>query len=674
MHRLRYRQVHLDFHTSPAIPGIGVAFDAPQWQDALRAGHVDSITCFAKCHHGWSYHPTTVGKTHPHLDFDLLRAQYDAAKAIDVNVPIYISAGFDEMIVDEHADWQEHRHDGPVRNPTDAGWRKLCFNGPYLPYVCDQIREVAALFPECDGIFLDIITQGPCVCPHCLAWMDERGLDGRDDEAVEACAKQAIEKYYDQTTAACKSGRDDMPVFHNSGHIQRGQTRLYEKYFSHLELESLPTGGWGYDHFPLSAKYCEKLPLDFMGMTGKFHTTWGEFGGYKHPNALRYECAAMLAFGSKCSVGDQLHPGGAMDMSTYGLIGEAYAEVEAKEPWCVDTVNVAEVGLLSSSSVSGDATHHGVADHADTGASRILLEGQVLFDVLDAEMDFSGYRLLILPDDVIVDDGLKAELDAYVNGGGRLLLTGTSGFAPDGSGPRFDLGADWTGESGFSPDYILPEPALRPDWLNEPLVMYLKSQRIKPTVGRSLGDVYGPYFNRDYRHFCSHQHAPARPEPSGFACGVEHGPITYLAHPVFSLYRMAGAVAYKDHVLRVIRSMLGEPMLTTSLPSTARVSLRDQPEQNRSILHLLYANTVSRGGEMRLAGGTVSGNALIEIIDELLPLRDVCVAVRPGRPIAGLTLQPRGAPLEFVTEGDSVRFTVPELVCHQMVELTWADS
>ena len=42
-------------------------------------------------------------------------------------------------------------------------------------------------------------------------------------------------------------------------------------------------------------------------MTGN-HTTRGEFGGYKHRNALRYECAAMLAFGAKCSVGDQLIP------------------------------------------------------------------------------------------------------------------------------------------------------------------------------------------------------------------------------------------------------------------------------------------------------------------------------------------------------------------------------
>ena len=40
---------------------------------------------------------------------------------------------------------------------------------------------------------------------------------------------------------------------------------------THLELESLPTGGWGYDHFPLSARYVQGLGMEFLGMTGKFH-------------------------------------------------------------------------------------------------------------------------------------------------------------------------------------------------------------------------------------------------------------------------------------------------------------------------------------------------------------------------------------------------------------------
>ncbi len=52
MHSLRFRQVHLDFHTSEHIPGIGAAWDKDPWQSTLKAGHVDSITCFSNCHHG----------------------------------------------------------------------------------------------------------------------------------------------------------------------------------------------------------------------------------------------------------------------------------------------------------------------------------------------------------------------------------------------------------------------------------------------------------------------------------------------------------------------------------------------------------------------------------------------------------------------------------------------
>jgi hypothetical protein len=40
---LRTRQVHLDFHTSEFIAGVGADFNKEQWQDALRAGHVNHI-------------------------------------------------------------------------------------------------------------------------------------------------------------------------------------------------------------------------------------------------------------------------------------------------------------------------------------------------------------------------------------------------------------------------------------------------------------------------------------------------------------------------------------------------------------------------------------------------------------------------------------------------------
>jgi hypothetical protein len=670
---LPFRQVHLDFHTSPHIPEIGAKFDKARWQDTLQEARVNSITLFSKCHHGWSYHPTTVGKMHPHLNFDLLRAQYDACKEIGVAVPVYLSAGVDNLAGEEHPEWREINAEGTyagwTASPLKPGFLSMDFLSPYLDYLCLQIEEAARLFPDCDGIFLDIISQSPGVSKWRLAQMAAKGWDAEKLADREQSAQAALLSYFERTTTAAKTSDPNMPIFHNSGHIPRGSHDLL-KFFSHLELESLPTGGWGYDHFPMSAKYVINLGFDFLGMTGKFHTTWGEFGGQKHPNALRYECAAMLAFNAKCSIGDQLHPNGELDPTTYRSIAAAYREVEAKEPWCQDTRPVSDIGVLSS-----EAENHSDRQNApDEGVTRTLLEGHFLFELVDREMDFSRFKLLILPDDVRIDPALKALLDAYMAQGGKMLLTGESGLWNDRAEFAFDLGVDYSGPSEFAPDFALPQPEFRAEFVSTPVVMYLRSQRIRATSGDSLGQIYDPYFNRTFRHFCSHQHTPFRTEASGFDCGVRHGEITYLAHPVFSLYRTYGAVVHREYITKVISSLLGaQPTLQINLPSTARVALNHQATAHRKVLHLLFANTVARGGSMNLSGGTVASNGLtIEVIEELLPLRELRIALRDQPPLKMVTLEPQGTELSFIQSNGVVEFQVDEFTCHQMVALTEA--
>ncbi len=670
---LRFRQIHLDFHTSPAIPGIGVRFDRKHWQKTLRDAHVDSITLFAKCHHGWSYHPTKAGQVHPHLDFDLLRAQYEACKEIGIQVPIYISAGLDNVMSHDHPEWREVLNDGQMGGwagrVVDAGFHMMDFHSPYLDYLCAQISEVVTLFPEADGIFLDIISQHESCGRWSLEYMQANGLDPEVESDRRESSRQALLKYYGQTTSACLSGPNrQMPVFHNSGHISQGDTNIL-KFFSHLELESLPTGGWGYDHFPLSAKYASNLGLDFLGMTGKFHTTWGEFGGFKHPNALRYECAAMMAYGAKCSIGDQLHPEGRLDPSTYKMIGEAYREVETREPWCRDATPVAEIAVLSSESENRGSTRN---SKADTGAGRLLLEGHFLFTVIDRSVPFERYRLLILPDDIAIDTGLARKLRAYLKTGGKLLLTGSSGMKPDGSGFALDIGAAWSGQSPFQPDTILPIRKLRPSFVDSPLVTYLPSQRIKVTDGKSLGQVFDPYFNRTWDHFCSHQHAPARPEPSGFDLGVTHGAITYLAHPIFTLYQAYGAVAYKEFALKVIRSILGvREMIRTDLPSTARVSLNRQENENRYVLHLLHAPTIARGGTLDDPGRLLSHPPQpLEVVEDLIPIGPVKVSLRLPEKVTEARLVPTGRRLKLTRSKGRVTLQIPRFDCHTMVELS----
>ena len=673
MERLRFRQVHLDFHTSPHIPGIGEAFDKQHWQETLRKARVDSVTCFSSCHHGWSYHPTEVGKMHPHLKINLLREQMDACKEIDVNVPVYMTAGVNDVAAYEHPEWHEIADGGVYQGwnttPLTPGFHTMCFNTPYLDYLCDMIRETVTMFPEADGIFLDIIHQGPCCCRWCMDGMQADGFDPENEADRAAFAHKVLMNYYQRSTAAVRSQDPSMRVFHNSGHIQCGNTDIL-KYFSHLELESLPTGGWGYDHYPVSAAYCRKLDLDFLGMTGKFHTTWGEFGGLKHPNALRYECAAMLAYGSKCSIGDQLHPCGKFDDSTYEAIGAAYREVEQKEPWCIDAVSAANVAILSSTAVNHRSGRGDDESAGEIGAARMLLESQIHFDLLDDTMDANAYKVLLLADDIRVDAALKKTLDTFLANGGKLILSGESGLERDDAGFAVPVGADHAGISPYQPDYILPGPDFRPAFLSTPYVMYLPSQRIRATTGRSLGQVHDPYFNRSYKHYCSHQHAPFKPEVAGFDCGVMTDNILYFAHPVFSIYRGYGAVVVKMYVMSAIETFIGPDLqLATNLPSQARVSLMHQPEHKRFILHLLYVSTICRGGPLSLSGGTVRASYALEVIEELNPLNDITVTVHVPETITRVTLEPQGIDAAFAADDGGVSISVESLTCHQVVAL-----
>ncbi len=670
---MRFRQVHLDFHTSPLISGIGEKFNKKEWQETLLEARVDSITCFSCCHHGWSYHPTKVGRMHPNLKFDLLRAQVDACHEAGIRVPVYVSGGFNEMIREAHPEWQACDEKGfPYSEPFGAFFHKLCFNTDYMDFLCDLLRETATLFRDADGIFIDIISQGPCCCPKCLRDMREQGYDPENLDDSKRFARKVLLNYYRRTVEAIHEVAPDMPIFHNSGNIPKWDREILP-WFSHLELESLPTGGWGYDHYPMSAAFCRNLGMEFLGMTGKFHTTWGEFGGFKSANALRYECAAMIANGSKCSIGDQLHPSGRLDASTYRIIGEAYRGVEQKEAWCDRVTSGSEIALMGvEGTITDPLDAWGLDNAGDIGASRVLQELHLPFDYVRPDMDLSRYRMLVLPDRVRLTPENAAVVNGFIARGGKVVLSGTSGMKADADEFVVDIGADYMGENVLNPSYIRCAEAYAPEDITTPFVVYSASRRIKAAPGvKTLGEVYDPYFQRAWDHFCSHQHTPYRLEGSGFAAGTLTGQVLYFAHEVFSVYRGFGSVALRQFIGRAISALAGEDIqICCDMPSQGRVTFMNQEAENRGILHLLYANTILRGG-VCTRDGHEYGRPVMEIIEDLNPCPAVHVSLRVSRAVRSVTLEPSGEALPFTVADGRVELTVPSFVCHQMVVLRY---
>lgn len=656
---MRFRQVHLDFHTSEAIHHIGQDFNKEQFQDMLRLGHVDSITVFSKCHHGWAYHPSEVNEMHPHLDFDLLGAQIEAAHEMDVKTPIYVSAGLDEKLARRHPEWLI-RDEKDRTNWADgfmmAGYHQFCLNTPYLDILISQVEEVVTNY-EGDGIFLDIVGVRKCYCQYCVRSVQAAGEDPRNLEAMKKIWERTYASYTSRVKEAVDAIKPNTPIFHNGGHIRCGRRDLAQMN-SHLEVESLPTGGWGYDHFPLSARYVQTLGMDYLGMTGKFHLMWGDFGGFKHPNALRYETALSLANGARCSIGDQLHPEGIMDPATYRLIGTAYSEVERKEAWCSDVTSIADIAILSSEAAgvheSGQDQSSKVSQ-SDSGVVRILLEGKYLFDVIDLEEDFNKYKVIILPDMILITDSLKLKLEDYFHQGGKVLATGRSGLQMDESDFAIDLGVKWLGSNPYRPDYFRPDFTLQ-HCDNTGFVMYSQGQRIELQGGVELGYREDPYFNRDVFTFCSHRHTPSSMNHGGPGMVKSNNGI-YIAWDVFDDYAANGTLILKEMVCHALNELLPNISLKTNLPSQGITTLMDQKEKKRLVHHLLYASPVKRGK--------------VEVIEDVLPIYNIENTLSVPYQIKKIYLAPEMDEIDFEIKGETVSYVVPKLECHQMVVMEY---
>ncbi len=662
MYTIPFRHIHLDFHTSGLIEGIGKDFSKEQFKHSLIEGHVDSITLCAKCHHGWMYYPSKAFPTHPHLGFDLFGEMVNASKELGLTVEAYFSVGYDEIIALEQSQWLMRKQDQSLDSTPDfftPGYHQFCVNSPYLDRVCAQVKEVLSLY-QVDGIFLDIVGVRKCYCPSCMQEAHSRGIDPSDTKQMMNIWERTYFHYIEKIKETVESIQPGIEIFHNSGHIDRGRLDLMEVN-SHLELESLPTGGWGYDHFLLSSRFVQHFGKPYLGMTGRFQYGWGDFGGYKHPNGMRYEISRFLANGAGCSIGDQMHPYGKINPGLYRMIGQVYEEVEAKQPWCTNVKAVTEVGVLSTES-AGNYTVSGVNDSlllgsSDIGAVRILQEGHILFDVLDIDVDFSCYKVIVLPDKIKLTDPLEKKLLMYLDQGGKIFATGISGMQEQGELAR-RLGVSWKGQNPSIPNYV--EPCFPLGALDsDSFVMYQGSEEVEAldTGETVIAFLQESFFNRSIEHFSSHYHTASSLHRKGPGMVQTHQSI-YAVWNLFSEYALKGNIAAKYLALHALRSLLTQPIIETTYPSQVELSLMHQEKESRYLLHILQGSRVLHGKHM-------------EVVEDLLPVQPAKISIRVQHPVQEVYLVPQEEPIPYSYHEGTLEVTIPSFSCHQMVCLSY---
>ena len=129
-------------------------------------------------------------------------------------------------------------------------------SSPYQDYLADQILEVIERFAPLDGLFLDMTWDQPSSSEWAREAMLGLGLDPADAIDRARCSRDLshtwIERYLKIIEPHLASD-DASGVWFNSC----PKTALGEeaRFIRHVEIESLPSGGWGYSYFPYVSRF-----------------------------------------------------------------------------------------------------------------------------------------------------------------------------------------------------------------------------------------------------------------------------------------------------------------------------------------------------------------------------------------------------------------------------------
>ncbi len=652
---LPFRQVHLDFHTSELIPDVGADFNAAEWGATLRKARVNSINIFAKCHHGYAYYDTKIATRHPALKIDLLGEMITACRANGVAPRYYYCLSWDVLQARQHPEWlMEDSKGHKFAGMPESNWPWLCMASPYLDHVAAENREILERY-ETAGVWFDILMHpdGGCFCQWCRK--DRAGLGlGESREEVLRHEKIVCKRVEQRLSELVHARRPGMTIFYN-GRVVVGIRDELPNY-THLEIESLATGGWGYTHFQNRVRHMRTLGVQVVGMTGRFHRSWADFGGLKNQAALDYECLNFVVNGAKVNVGDQLHPRGRLDPVTYDRIGKAFRKVEALEPWARGARGVADVGVISAAAADLSMLYNKLPP-TDIGFTNMLVELHQQFDILDFEADLKRYKVVIVPDEIPPMPRLVERLSEFIAGGGGLIVTDRSLLAESKAFALDAIGVRYLGPAKFNGEYMLLRKGAFPGIDDTPYFLSRAGSSIAAEPGTEVLATYGhPYFDRSAEHYSSHRQTPLG-QRTVEPLITRRGKVFYVANPFFRSYAQDAYGVQKLVIGQMLKALNPEPLLVApDLPSTAQITLTEQREDGavRHVVHVLHYPLTRRAQDL-------------DIIEEPGLLENVRVGFRSEKKPRKVTLAPGGEALAFRYEKGYANCVVPRVSGHQAI-------
>ena len=339
---------------------------------------------------------------------------------------------------------------------------------------------------------------------------------------------------------------------------------------THAEIESLPSGQWGYQHFSRVARAIGYWGKPWLGMTGRFHK---ELGRFRRSQAARRAGVRVFPLAGARRRELRRRPTPAARHPGIRRLPAHRRGVRPmrrrRGPFYAGSVALPQFGNLCAGYPGLDARQTAASDE---GAMLMAADQHRDVAMIDERADLSAFELVQLPDTVVITPLLAEKLRAYYEDGGNLLLSYRSGF---------DAAGDWALD--FLPLNILnhgPRRAAIPDLLAH-----------RPGDARAVGDtdrvcymagVEVLAWRRDPRpRRAGPALLPAHPGafflalPGASPSCADSSPaivqgerFIYFADPIFREFRQAGNLMMRDAWHLAMNTLIGKPPFGDGLPKT----------------------------------------------------------------------------------------------------------
>lgn len=431
-------------------------------------------------------------------------------------------------------------------------------------------------------------------------------------------------------------------------------------------------------------------PFDFMNE--RFHQ-WGEWQ-LRSTTDFKLEFATILAVGGTCNFADQPYPDGTLEPAVYDALREGYDFVREREPFVLGSKVVPDVALLASGPSQlfgplgngrdagrtlGPVGSLNTTSRTDrvAGAHLLLVEAGVhclIYDEPTLRRELSQQSAVVIPEQCLLEDATIAALDQYVREGGRLLVTGRSGW--------WDEQYRWQGQGrlahilGLEIVETLPSPIsytrLAPELRDlqglpdMPLQLWGTAVRVQARTAQSLADLIGPRAEvwRDgiqdeehWQHYTTFGACPPGQESVGPAITINHygkGIAGFIAIDPFASYYRDGHSQVRDIVQGLLKLVLPPKERKISVEKPLHLEVALQHKDDVLTVHLLNYFAQKRQGML--------------VHNEQIPsVREVCIHVRRDHIPHSVTLEPGGKALQWSYTEHVVTVWMPEIEIHAMV-------